>query len=449
MNLFRLAAAWLTTRRVAIVAVVISALGVMAMITVVALMDGVQRFLEDHLRGASSDVVLVPPAFLTTGERLAEMGRLANELGGEEGLIRALAPRDTWIALGWSEQGGDVDDRAIMGFQLLGIDLEREREVAPVEDVIRRVEDGRLRMSGALSNAALDPGPDGIPGIIVGDDLARALGVQQIGELIRLSVVRGDVDSTGGENPTEVDADDVARYVRTRTLRVVGTFSTGREAYDRLTAWVDRRVLHAMRLERPGPIPRITTMHAALVDPDDYRAAILKLKARLPGWTVNGWRKFDNGELQAVKDQKRIFVVILSFITVAGSAGVCGMVFTMVREKTRDIGILRSMGLSRSRMVLGFTIYGLYLGICGSVLGLGLGLALTDRLDAVIAWLSDLFGVQLLNPEVYPFESVPTHIDPAAVATIIVATVGMSFLAALLPALRAGRLSPVRALRSD
>lgn len=121
----------------------------------------------------------------------------------------------------------------------------------------------------------------------------------------------------------------------------------------------------------------------------------------------------------------------------------------IVAEKTRDIGILKSLGASNLGVMSIFLSYGLLLGIAGSVFGSSLGLAFTHNINAIEKKLSYVTGHEVFDRSIYYFNEIPTHVDLWSVLFVNLGAVGIAVLFSVLPALRAAMLHPVRALRFE
>jgi lipoprotein-releasing system permease protein len=176
-----------------------------------------------------------------------------------------------------------------------------------------------------------------------------------------------------------------------------------------------------------------------------------KLKAAFaPGiYRVETWRDKQGALLAAVQMETTILNILLFLIIAVAGFGILAIFYMIVVEKTRDIGILKSLGAS-GRGVMGiFLTYGLSLGLVGSGVGLILGLTFVHYINPVADGLGWLLGRPLFNPEIYYLYRIPTIIFPETVAWIVAGALGIAMLASVLPALRAARLHPVEALRYE
>jgi lipoprotein-releasing system permease protein len=121
----------------------------------------------------------------------------------------------------------------------------------------------------------------------------------------------------------------------------------------------------------------------------------------------------------------------------------------MVKDKGRDIAILRTMGASRAMILRIFMLSGASIGVVGTLSGFGLGLLITRHLEAIREFLQNMLHVELFSAEFYFFTRIPAHIDPHEVATVVIMALALTFLATLYPSWRAARLDPVEGLRYE
>jgi lipoprotein-releasing system permease protein len=151
----------------------------------------------------------------------------------------------------------------------------------------------------------------------------------------------------------------------------------------------------------------------------------------------------------ALRQEKLAMFMILVFIVLVAAFNISSTLMMMVMEKQRDIGILRTVGVSAMSILRLFIIEGLIIGITGTLLGVVLGTVLAFYVNPVAEFLAWVFRVDLFNSQIYYFDRIPSKVVPADVARITVAAVILSFLSTIYPAWSASRLNPVDALRYE
>lgn len=166
-------------------------------------------------------------------------------------------------------------------------------------------------------------------------------------------------------------------------------------------------------------------------------------------YVVQTWRDKQGALLAAVRMETAILNVLLFLIIAVSGFGILAIFFMIVVEKTRDIGVLKSLGASGAGVMAIFLGYGLSLGLVGSGVGLALGLFMVRHINDFAALLGKITGEPVFDPSIYYFYRIPTLVDPWTVAWIVSGAIGIAVLASVLPALRAALLRPVEALRYE
>lgn len=153
--------------------------------------------------------------------------------------------------------------------------------------------------------------------------------------------------------------------------------------------------------------------------------------------------------IAAVKKETALVLVLFSFISMTAVFLIFAIFWSMISEKTKDIGVLRAIGAGRAGIAWLFVRYGLTIGIAGALCGLLLAYAVVTNINPIHEWLGTQLGIQVWDPSVYYFDTIPNKIEPVRAAIVGVAGVVCAALGALIPAIRAAMMDPVRALRFE
>lgn len=230
---------------------------------------------------------------------------------------------------------------------------------------------------------------------------------------------------------------------------VVDTFRSGMNEYDTSVVLMNIKELQknrGMHLDNA-----ITSIHIRLKNYDDAPKAIAALQGAFPPGTVTikTWEEKQGLLLSAVEMETSILNVLLFLIITVAGFGILAIFYMIVVEKTRDIGILKSLGASSSGVMSIFLYYGLALGIVGSSAGVVLGLLFVRYINPIEDGLSWVTGRKVFDEKIYEFFEIPTYVNPYMVFWVATGAIAIAVLASILPARRAARLHPVRALRFE
>lgn len=168
-----------------------------------------------------------------------------------------------------------------------------------------------------------------------------------------------------------------------------------------------------------------------------------------PDPNVQTWEQINAGFIGAVRKEIALVLVLFTFISITAVFLVLAIFWSMVNEKTKDVGVLRSLGASRSGIAWLWLRYGLAIGVVGSILGGLLSLAIVRNINPIHEWLGSALGITVWDPKVYYFSEIPSKVDPGAMAMVLVGGVIAAGVGALVPSVRAAFMDPVRALRHE
>ena len=202
-------------------------------------------------------------------------------------------------------------------------------------------------------------------------------------------------------------------------------------------------------IDKTTGVANVSAIQIKLKPGVDADAVRDKLRAAFPGYLVATWQDKQGPLLAAVQMESAVLNILLFMIIAVAGFGILATFFMIVIEKTRDIGILKSLGAS-ARGIMGiFLAYGLSLGAVGSGVGCVIGLLFVRYINVIRSAVEAITGQKVFDPSIYYFYKIPTIVDAVTVAWIVVGALLIAVLASVLPALRAATLHPVEALRYE
>jgi lipoprotein-releasing system permease protein len=195
---------------------------------------------------------------------------------------------------------------------------------------------------------------------------------------------------------------------------------------------------------------KITTIEIFLKEDTPLAAARAAVARAVgpQGWVFD-WFQANFGFFAAIQGQTNVLFIVLTMIVLVAAFNIVSSLVMLVRTKTGDIAILRTMGATRGTILRLFLLDGLAIGGIGAAIGVVLGLAFAMNIEAIRQWLQHTFGLVLFDETLYLLAEMPSHITWQEVATIAGMAVVFALAASLYPAFRAARLDPVEGLRRE
>ncbi len=250
------------------------------------------------------------------------------------------------------------------------------------------------------------------------------------------------------------NASDNAKVVNQK-FTVVDMYESGMSEYDSTFAFcrLDRLQDFRGMIDPETGVRSVTTIQLKLAEGADLNAVRDALRRRFPpelyAYNIQTWRDMQGPLLAAVRLETTILNILLFLIIAVAGFGILATFFMIVVEKTRDIGTLKALGASGRGVMSIFLSYGLLLGFVGSGAGLIGGLLFVKHINEIAALIEKVTGQEVFDPTVYYFTEIPTIVHPFTLAWVMAGAVAIAAIASVLPALRAARMHPVKALRFE
>ncbi len=393
------------TNFIALVSVAGIALGVAALIIVLSVMNGFEREVVRHVLGMTAHAQLIlPPGRDQNWENLLTQAQGSASVVGASPYARAS---------GMVSRNGQT--RGVV-----------------IEGVLPTAEAATTDLGDYLVDVELAQLTPGSRQVLVGSELARQLDLQPGGQLT-LVVPSWDVRGQ-------------LRAPRYLALEVAGLFHVGMNQFDArllITHLHDAQELFGLGNTISGIRLRLNDSAAAPV-----QARVLA-KALSPSLQVIDWTQYHRNFFIALASQKHMMFVILTLIMAVAAFNIAANMIIMVTDKTADIATLRTLGMTRQRILVLFLFQGLFIGLTGTLLGALLGAWGAAESASVAAALEHVLGIDLINTQVYYIDYLPAELRSEDVLAVSIAALTLALLATVYPALRAASVEPARATHRD
>jgi lipoprotein-releasing system permease protein len=379
-------------------------LGVATLIIVMAVMNGFRKELLDKILGLNGHLLVQP-----LESPLTDWEAVAKRISGIEG-VRLAAPIVEGQALASSPFNS-------AGALVRGI---RAADLMKLGSIANNIKQGTLE------------GFDTGQGLAIGRRLADQLSVHA-GDNITLVAPRGAVTPMG-------------TTPRIKTYKVAAVFEIGMSEYDSAIVFMPLPEAQ-LYFNRAGDVTAIEVYTNNPDRIDTFRKLVTEAANR-PIFMID-WRQRNATFFNALQVERNVMFLILTLIILVAALNIISGLIMLVKDKGRDIAIMRTMGATQGSVMRIFLITGASIGVVGTVAGFVLGLIVCLNVESIRQFLSWLTRTELFSPELYFLSRLPAEMDLGETTAVVVMALTLSLLATLYPSWRAARLDPVEALRYE
>jgi lipoprotein-releasing system permease protein len=382
------------------------ALGVATLIIVMSVMNGFRQELLGRILGLNGHL-----GVHAVEGNLPNYDEVAGRIRGLPGILSATPIVEGQVLI-TSEQGG------ASGGLARGIKPEdlRARRIIADNILVGRIEDFA-----------------GGDAIMIGTRLAQRLRVT-VGDNITLVSPQGRTTVFG-------------TVPRLKAYRIAALFEVGMHEYD--SSFVFLPMQAAQLFFQTGDAA--TQVEVFVEDPTQVRASNRAIRQAMGSTPVRilDWQDANSSFFAAVQVERNVMFLILTLIIVVAAFNIISSLIMLVKDKGRDIAVLRTIGATSGSILRIFLICGASIGVLGTLIGFVLGLVFCLNIESIRQALQALTGTQLFSPEVYFLSRLPAVVDMREVVQVVAMGLGLSLLATIYPSWRAARLDPVEALRNE
>jgi lipoprotein-releasing system permease protein len=379
-------------------------LGVATLIIVMSVMNGFRAELLDRILGLNGHYEVRAPA----PDTLVDYDGVVARLADIPDVVRVTPIVEGQVMASGKEASGALV-RGISPNQLASLDV-----------LSSNIIDGSLKSFGENNS------------VILGYRLARTLGVAA-GDKVKLISANGTPTAFG-------------TMPRVKTYDVAALFDTGMYEYD--SGYIYMSLKAAQSYFRLGE--GVTALEVFAVDPDKAleirREIIQAVNIRA---FIYDWQQSRASFFNALEVERNVMFMILTLIILVAAFNIISSLIMLVKDKGRDVAILRTMGATRGMIMRVFFIAGASIGVVGTLFGFLLGLGFCMNIDKIKELIEGITGAELFSAEIYFLSHLPAKVDPMEVTTVVIMALVISLLATIYPSWRAARLDPVEALRYE
>ncbi len=379
-------------------------LGVATLIIVMSVMNGFRQELLTRILGVNGHLSVYSDTHI-----LKDYENLAAKISQTEGVIKVTPIIEGQVM---ASANGQATGAMVRGMRL--IDIKRRPILA---DNIKK---------GGLEDFK------GSDKVLIGTRLARNLSLR-IGDKITLISPKGNMTAFG-------------TVPRMKAYRIAAVFNVGMHEYD--SSFIFMPLPTAQKYFKL--LKAVNYLDVVIAHPDEARQRGREVWRKIGRQgRIYDWQQTNSSFFNAIQVERNVMFLILTLIIVVAAFNIISSLIMLVKDKGRDIAILRTMGATRGMIMRIFLISGASVGVIGTLAGFALGLAFAENIEMIRQWIQGLTGTDLFAAEIYFLSQLPAVVDPTEVTYVMLMGLGLSFLATIYPSWRAARLDPVEALRYE
>lgn len=379
-------------------------LGVATLIIVMAVMNGYRQDIMSRILGVNGHIDVQGVEF-----SIADYDLRVEQIKGVSGVVSAMPQISGQVMASTRGMSSGALVRGVRG-----------------EDLAARSVISENIVDGSLPAFARGEG------IMIGVRMAQRFGLS-VGDSLTLISPKGNVTAFG-------------TAPRLKDYPIAALFDVGMSDFDSSIIFMPLRLAQTY-FKYPGSV---TGIEIQVEDPDQARFIAREIAGITgPGVRILSWEQTNSTFFNALQVERNVMFLILTLIIVVAAFNIISGMIMLVKDKGRDIAILRTMGATRGMVMRVFFLAGASVGVTGTILGLILGVLFCENIESIRQVLERMTGTELFSAEIYFLSTIPAVMDWSEVTSVALMALGLSFAATIYPSWRAAKTDPVEALRYE